>query len=322
MFEENENNYPVKPEYVADLSGRNRIMFLITIVAIFLMSREFIRESYIILLELLGVFFIHELGHYLMMRFFGVKAQGMFLMSVFGDRSNKMEHSTSQKQQAMINLMGPIPGIIAGVILFWFAAKSEAPTIVAIEVSLLLILVNVLKMLPLDPFDGGRIMEVFFFYRNDQHKMIFTLVSSLVLIGAGIILWFWPLIIFGFLMGLKVRGFQKSKEVHNELEESDVNYKKEYKDLTNKEYWKIRAAFLVQNPKLKDVIPSGYTLWENENFIVERVRQILRINIKPDLGFASKILVLILMVSAVVFPLWLIITNIEIVYWYFENASF
>ncbi|MGB1102210.1 MAG: site-2 protease family protein [Crocinitomicaceae bacterium] len=322
MFEENENNYPVKPEYVADLSGRNRIMFLITIVAIFLMSGEFIRESYIILLELLGVFFIHELGHYLMMRFFGVKAQGMFLMSVFGDRSNKMEHSTSQKQQAMINLMGPIPGIIAGVILFWFAAKSEAPTIIAIEVSLLLILVNVLNMLPLDPFDGGRIMEVFFFYRNDQHKMIFTLVSSLVLIGAGIILWFWPLTIFGFLMGLKVRGFQKSKEVHDELEESDVNYKKEYKDLTNKEYWKIRAAFLVQNPKLKDVIPSGYTLWENENFIVERVRQILRINIKPDLGFESKILVLILMVSTVVFPLWLIITNIEIVYWYFENASF
>ena len=322
MFEENENNYPVKPEYIVDHSGRNRMMFFITVVAIFILSGDFIRDSYMILLELLGVFLIHELGHFLMMRFFGVKAQGMFLMSMFGDRSNKMRHSTSQRQQALINLMGPVPGIIAGVVMFMIAINNPNPAILMVEVSLLLISVNVLNLLPLDPFDGGRIMEVFFFFKNDQHKLGFTLVSSLVLIFAGIVFWFWPLIIFGFLMGLKVRGYQKSKEVHDDLEESKINYKKEYRDLTNGEYWKIRAAFLMQNPKLKDVIPSGYTLWENENFIVERVRQILRLNIKPDVNVKGKLAIVFLMLAFVVFPIWLVFTNLDLVFWYFENANF
>ena len=322
MFEENENNYPVKPEYLADHSGRNRLMFLITIVAVFILSGSFIQDTYIVLLELLGVFFIHELGHYSMMRIYGVKAQGMFLVSLFGNEAKKLRHSTSQKEQVLINLMGPLPGILAGVALFLVAQNSGNPNIYLVEVALLLLAVNVLNVVPLDPFDGGRIMEVFFFFKSDQHKMVFTLVSSLVLILVGVLLWFWPLIIFGFIMGLKVRGFQKSKEVHEDLEEENVNYRKDYRDLTNREYWKIRSAFLLQNPKLKDIIPSGRTLWENENFIVERVRQVLRLDIQSDVSLPGKLLVLFLMLVLIVLPVLIVLANVDLVIWYFENANF
>jgi Zn-dependent protease len=322
VFEENENNYPVKPEHIADHSGRNRLMVMLTVAAVIILSGSFIQETYIILLELLAVLFLHECGHYLMMRFYGVKAQGMFLMSLFGGQSKKIRHSTSQRQQVMINLMGPLPGVLIGAGLFLMAIYSTDPNIYIVEVALLLLAVNTLNIIPLDPFDGGRIMEAFFFFRSDQHKMIFTLISSLVLILVGILFWFWPLIIFGFLMGLKVRGYQKSKEVHDDLEQENVNYKKEYRDLTNREYWKIRSAFLMQNPKLKDIIPGGFTLWENENFIVERVRQILRLDIQSDVNIIGKMVVLLVMLLLLISPVLLILSNLDLVTWYFENANY
>ena len=83
MFEENENNYPVKPEYIVDHSGRNRMMFFITVVAIFILSGDFIRDSYMILLELLGVFLIHELGHFLAARLFKIRVDKFYLFFDF-----------------------------------------------------------------------------------------------------------------------------------------------------------------------------------------------------------------------------------------------
>lgn len=141
------------------------------------------------------------------------------------------------------------------------------------------------------------------------------------MIGVGVYFGLIPLIVFGFLMGLKVRAFQKSKDLHEQLEETNVNYKKEYKDLTDGEYWKIRSIFLLNNPKLKEMIPSGYTLWDNERLLVEQVRQVLRIDLKPDLTLSSKILILLFMAALIVIPAVLVFSNLELIEWYFENAN-
>ena len=211
MFEENENNYPCKTgihsrsfwtESLDVLNNNRRSLYTV---------RKLYSGHLYCAFGTFRCLFIHELGHYSMMRIYGVKAQGMFLMSLFGNEAKKLRYSTSQKEQVLINLMGPLPGILAGVALFLVAQNSGNPNIYLVEVALLLLAVNVLNIVPLDPFDGGRIMEVFFFFKSDQHKMVFTLVSSLVLILVGVLLWFWPLIIFGFIMGLKVRGFQKKQ---------------------------------------------------------------------------------------------------------------
>ena len=109
--------------------------------------------------------------------------------------------------------------------------------------------------------------------------------------------------------------------MHEQLEETNVNYKKEYKDLTDGEYWKIRSIFLLNNPKLKEMIPSGYTLWDNERLLVEQVRQVLRIDLKPDLTLSSKILILLFMAALIVIPAVLVFSNLELIEWYFENAN-
>ncbi len=128
--------------------------------------------------------------------------------------------------------------------------------------------------------------------------------------------------VFGFLMGLKVRSFQKSKNLHDQLSETNVDYKKEYKDLTNREYWKIRSTFLRNNPRVQEMIPSGYTLWENERLLMEQVRQLLRVNLKTDINPLGRFLVLALILLLITCPLWLVFSNYEIVDWYIDHANF
>jgi len=262
VFDENENIYPVKPEILGGTSNRNRITIGLFLVALFLIATDFFSGSYVLLIEIVLVLALHELGHLMMMWIYKSKAQGMFFMSFLGNLTRKFDLSNSQKQHAYINLMGPLPGIIIGLGLFIIVVFSE-PNVYLIEFALILLGVNLLNILPLDPFDGGRILESFFFHKNDQLKMYFTLISSLVMITAGVVYWFIPLMVIGFLMGLKVRSYQKSNDLHEQLDETNVNYKKEYAKLTDREYWKIRSVFLLNNPRWKEMIPSGYTLWEN-----------------------------------------------------------
>ena len=196
-----------------------------------------------------------------------------------------------------------------------------SPNLFLIELALLFIGINLINLLPLDPFDGGRIIGGFYFSKNDQLKMSFTLFSSLTLIILGIVFSLWPIIVFCFVMGFKVRTLQKSAQLHNELTETEVDFKKDYKDLTNREYWMIRKAFIAQNPRLREMIPSGYTLWENERLLVEQVRQLLRIKIQPDMSTLSKVNCIVLMILLILIPLYIFTNHYEIIQWYIDYVS-
>ena len=320
VFEENENIYPVKPELLASNSRKSMVYFFLFILLFSMISTSYITNTYIVLAEVLLVAVVHELGHYAMMKFFNSQAQGMFFMSFLGGRIKSLKFSNSLKEQTFINLMGPLPGIVVGVILFLLVLNSES-NVYVIELALLFLGINLINLLPIDPFDGGRILGGFYFNSNDRLKMMFTLFSSVTLIVVGVFLSFIPLIVFGFLMGLKVRGLQKSNELHENLAEVDVNYKKTYEDLSNREYWKIRTVFLRKNPKLKEMIPSGYTLWENERLLVEQVRQILRVDTKSDMSILGKIAVMIIMLLFIVYPIYLVFSNLEVIDWYLDNTD-
>jgi hypothetical protein len=216
--------------------------------------------------------------------------------------------------------MGPIPGIIIGLILF-FVALNSPPNQYLVEISFLFISINVLNLLPIDPFDGGKIISVFFFNKNDNFKMYFVLISSILLIIVGFLFSYLPIIVFGLLMAIKVRGLQKSYEMHLELDEKEINYKKEYNDLTNGEYWKIRQVFLNNNPKLKEMIPDGLTVWDNENLLVERIKLILRTPMENDLSLTRKIIVVGFILAAIIVPLFLVISNNVLLDWYFKTLN-
>ena len=321
MFPENENIFPAKPELVQPESSSKIGRLFISMLLFFVVFITLFSNNYILVAEIIIILLIHELGHLLMMKTFGYKSLNMIFIPFLGAMVTGNKLKVSQRQKVMISLAGPLPGIIIGCVLFIWAIY-DVPNIYVIELALLLMAINILNMIPLDPLDGGNLIEALFFPTNDTVKMYFTLFSSIVMIGIGVYFEFFPIIIFGFLMAFKVRAFQKNKVIHDDLDNLEFDYKKEYKDLSDREYWTLRRVFLENNPRIKDVIPDGEIIWENEKLIVEQVNQILRFEITKDLSAVQKTGFFILLVAAVVLPSWLVISNYELVTWYFENGGF
>lgn len=320
MFQENDNLYPAKPDFVQPEQGSRYTRLFISMFLFFLVFILWIPENYILGIEIIGILLLHELGHLSMMKLFGYKALNMFFIPFLGAMVTGSKTDVSQKQKIIISLMGPLPGIIIGSGLFLYAIYVQ-PGIYLVEISLLLIVINVLNLIPLDPLDGGNCIEALFFPSNDQFKMYFTLFSSIAIISIGVLFEFYPILIFGFLMAFKVRAFQKSKVIHDDLDSIDFNYKKKYADLSDREYWTMRRVFLENNPKIKEIIPDDEVIWENENLIIEQLNQLLRVDIKRDLTVLQRSLFFVLLLSALLFPVYLIVKNYHIITWYLENSG-
>jgi stage IV sporulation protein FB len=320
MFPNNENIFPAKPELVQPQSGYKLWRLLLSILLFFVVFVTLFSDSYFLVSEIVLVLLIHEFGHLLVMKMYGYKSLNMIFIPFLGAMVTGNKMQVSQKQKIMISLMGPLPGIILGCSLFIICLSGNA-NVYLVEFALLLICINVLNLVPLDPLDGGNIMETLFFPSSDKAKMFFALFSSLMMIGIGVYFQFWPIMVFGFLMAFKVRAFQKNKVIHDDLDEMEFDYRKEYKDLTDGEYWTLRRVFLDNNPRIKDVIPEDDPVWENEKLIVEQVNQLLRMEIKRDLNALKKTLFFVLTIAAIVLPFVLIFKNYSLIEWYLLNVG-
>lgn len=320
MFETDDHIFPTKPELAVENPRTNWGKTALSMLLFFAVFFLLFADNYLLILEVVSILLIHELGHFIMMKKYGYSSLNILFIPIFGAFVSGNKKSVSQKQKFWISVMGPMPGIIAGSLGLLYCINSEN-YLILFEVSLLLLSINVLNLLPLDPLDGGHIVEVLFFPSNNTFKMYFTLISSLLLILIGLYFEMFILVVFGFFMSMKVRGLQKNQRIHENLDEINFNYSKSYSELSNKEYWTIRRIFLENNPKIKDLIPDDFALWENENLIVEQVRQLLTIEIKKDLGVGQKILLFGLFLLLLVVPTVLILSNLELIINTFFNAG-
>lgn len=321
MFDDNDHLYPSKPELVQPEQGARYGRLIISMVLFFAVFLLLVSNNFVLGTEIIVILLVHEFGHLLMMKLFGYKSLNMIFIPLLGALVTGNKVRVSQKQKFLISLMGPLPGIILGCVVFLFAL-GQNPNNYLVEFALLLLSINLFNMIPLDPLDGGNMIETLFFPTNDQFKMYFTFISSLLIIGIGVYTGFFPVSIFGFLMAFKVRAYQKNKIIHDDLDSIDFNYKREYSELSDREYWTMRRVFLENNPRIKELIPDDNVVWENERLIVEQMNQLLRFEVKKDLSPLQRFLWFILFVAAIAVPIWLVSINYHLVEWYIQNAGF
>ena len=69
------------------------------------------------LLILLPVLFIHEFGHYLAMKIFNYRNLRMFFIPFLGAAVSGQHFNVPGWKKTIVSLMGPVPGIILGVII-------------------------------------------------------------------------------------------------------------------------------------------------------------------------------------------------------------
>jgi len=319
MFDELDNIYPQKPEIKSlskkELAKKNLLVFIVMLTLILFLMQD----NIVLISSMFGVIFIHEIGHFIGMKLFKFKDNKIFYFPLLSSFVKQRDNTISQKKHLITLLFGPIPGIIIGTLLLnqYFISEND----LLLNISTLFLAINIFSLVPLDPLDGGKLIQSLFFPTNQTVKMYFVLISSVLLIFVGFYFDLYVLMAFGFLMGFKVRSIQKADSIYEELDEQNINYKKTYNSLTNKEYWKIRTIFLDNNPKIKEMIADTDLLWENEKLLTDQVSQILRIETTKDASVFFKVAVIVIVGLAIYFPINLILEQQDFFLKMIENAQ-
>ncbi len=166
-----------------------------------------LRQSVFDVLWLIGVLFIHEAGHFVGMRCFGYRDVRMFFIPLFGAAVSGRNAGVESYQQAIVILLGPVPGLCIGLLLM--ALNVVVPTDILGRLALLFLLINGFNLLPIFPLDGGRLLQIVLFSRNRYLESIVKGLAGLALILMGWGLDAWILYVIGGLAILQTRPHLK-----------------------------------------------------------------------------------------------------------------
>lgn len=141
--------------------------------------------------------FVHENGHIWAMRRYGMKVKGIYFIPFLGGLAVGETAFPSRKAEVIIAIMGPIWGfalaLATGVVYFLtnnplFAAASSW-----------MAFINLFNLLPINPFDGGRIMKNVAFSLHSWVGMIFVTAGFVVSILLAVKFGLWLVVFMGIL---------------------------------------------------------------------------------------------------------------------------
>ena len=152
------------------------------------------------LLLLVGVLLFHETGHYLGMRFFDYQDVRMFFIPFFGAAVSGRSTKVVGYQEAIVILLGPLPGIVLG--LGVGVAGLYYDNELMRSAARMLLLINGFNLLPFLPLDGGRLLQLVLFSRQRHFEALFRVVTAALLALCGWGLDSWVLMGLGAFMAL------------------------------------------------------------------------------------------------------------------------
>lgn len=316
-MEEFERIYPSKPE-LKEPEAKNSLAMTIFSLVIFIWAFfTFISDDFRFIALIILVLVIHESGHFIAMKLFRYEQLKMIFLPLLGAYVHGKKNEYSQRQRAIVLLAGPIPGILIGTVLMLFGLGDQSFWLV--YAGLLFVLINALNLLPIDPLDGGQLLQVLLLGQQDLVKLVFSLVSSLGMIAIGLYFDNWILIVFGFILGFRVRTHQRLYQMRSKLKEEGIRYQVNYQDLTDKEYYQLKEAFLEHSPTIKKIADSGGIDDEElDPIIASDISQVLETPSKKDLTSFLKVLFIgfwLFGLGLTLFVFWIMIGQIN---WFFD----
>jgi Zn-dependent protease len=162
------------------------------------------------LLLIVAVLLLHESGHYLGMRLFNYQDVKMFFIPFFGAAVSGRSTSVEGYKEAIVLLLGPLPGIVLGLILGAICVFYDNALLRT--AATMLIGINGFNLLPLMPLDGGRLIHLIVFSRQRHIEAVFRVLTALLL---GLLAWAisaWLLAIPAFFLLISTQAnFQVSR---------------------------------------------------------------------------------------------------------------
>lgn len=297
--------YPPKPvlvEHKTNALSRSLISLLIYAMLFYFIFEQ--NLAYIA--AILVVIIIHEMGHFLFMKLFNYSNVKIFIVPLLGAFTSGKKQNVSQLQLSIIILAGPIPGIIIGSFLYYLNLNIGNDTLKMLANSFLII--NLLNCLPFYPLDGGRLIETLFFKQNHIIRLVFGAIS---IIALGYLFIASPImLVVPVLIGFELYNENKHQKIRDYLNNEKIDYRTDYKNLSDKNYWLIRDCILFSFPKkYAGVSPGQYQYSVAEPLLVQHINSILQVNINYDLNVIKRILVLLVYIATIVAPILFIKFN-------------
>jgi Zn-dependent protease len=137
-------------------------------------------------LYLLPILFIHELGHFVTMKMFGYRNLKMFFIPFFGAAVTGRNYNVAGWKKAVVALMGPLPGIAAGIALGIAGVALGNPDM--IHIAFLAIAINAFNLLPILPLDGGHVFQAVLFSRHYLLDVAFRILAVIAMLVVGLLL--------------------------------------------------------------------------------------------------------------------------------------
>ena len=260
-------------------------------MVIFAITFSLILDDYYLIGLLLGVLLFHELGHFLMMKLFNYEELNMLFIPFMGAMVSGRKKEYSQVESSLMVIAGPLPGIILGASLMLYGWAE--PTSLYIQLGVILILLNVMNLIPIDPLDGGQLMRILFFNNYEFAQLIFTAVSSLTIAGIGLYFNSWLMIIFGLLLGFRIKNKHKLYLIRKDMKDEEILYESNYDDISNRTYSMIKRIIIEHTPVLIDI--EEFNEEEKYNQIVaKQVEGVLFPPTKKDASVFFKIFMIML----------------------------
>ena len=146
---------------------------------------------------LVAVLIVHEGGHALGMWLFGFRDLRMFFIPFVGAAVHGRPYGVAAWKEAMVSLLGPVPGVFLGVA--GCLALARSPDRVLLQATQLVLLVNLFNLLPLGSLDGGRFLQRVLFSRHRVLEVVFLALGSALLCLFAYEAGTYPLLIFAAL---------------------------------------------------------------------------------------------------------------------------
>jgi len=273
------------------------------------------KEQLRFVLFLILVLFIHEMGHFIFMKLFKYENVRMLFIPLMGAFVQGSKERYSQKESFVVISAGPFPGILIGSTILIFASIYQQEWMV--ELSFLFLFLNVINLLPIDPLDGGQLFKLFVNKKRDLFLMLFALTSSLLMIFVGWMIDSYIILAFGFLMGFKVRGFQRNFHLRKVLDAKHIRYESTYNELTNEEYAKIKEVLIEETPALKKFLSISEE--NNDDLLASHVNSALLAPVKKDAKLILKGTIVFLWLLSLSLPVYLLVSDLLDFSWYFEK---
>lgn len=290
--------FPPKPsQEVSVKSNKSFLSVVLFIAAAYFVLDWGIHQIALIIV----VLFIHELGHFFAMRIFNYKNLGIFFLPFLGAVATGEKVQVSQRQQVIIYLAGPLPGVFIGVVLFLIGSRINND--ILLVAANMFIGLNLFNLIPVYPFDGGKILKTLFFESNQVISFVFLGLSAIGVAFIAYITETYVMFLIPIFLAMQAVTQFQVKKVKEAIVKKGLNLNNSFEQLSNRDYWLIREA-IGQHMKYyaRIIKPKVYEVHEKESQILKQVKAMLLETSVADLGWLQKVFVVFVWFLAFLTP--------------------